>query len=68
MLLSTDNQGTGVDLIVPDIVLIVALSWVSILFVCDLLSHTGSTQYSATEQVRASADILIVLASEPQVV
>jgi len=36
------NQGTGVDLIVPEIVLIVAFSWVSILFVCELLSHTGA--------------------------
>jgi len=38
MLLSTGSQGTGVDLIVPDIILIIAFSWVSILFVCELLA------------------------------
>jgi len=48
MSLNTGSQRTGVGLIVPEIVLIVSFSWVSILFVCELLSHTGA-QYSATE-------------------
>ena len=48
MLLSTGSHGSGVDVIVPDIVRIVELSCVSTRFVCEEHAQTGA-QYSAAE-------------------
>lgn len=59
MLINTGSHCTGVDIIVPVIVLIIAFSYESISFTRAELIQTG-TQFSATEQVRVIADILNV--------
>lgn len=59
ILLNIGNQGTGVDFIVPDIILIVAFSWMSILLVavkpywCTVLSYrVGESECRYPKRIR----------------
>lgn len=56
MLDRTGSQGSGVERIVPVMILIVEFSWVSTWCVWDDLDQTGA-QYWAEENARASAEM-----------
>ena len=58
------SQGSGVEQMVPVMVLMVVLSWVSTWWVWDDLDQTGA-QYSAVEFARASAEVRSVEAATP---
>ena len=64
MLARTGSQGSGVERIVPVMVLIVELNWVSTWCLWDDLDQTGA-QYSAAENARASAEVRRVGAAVP---
>ena len=64
MFARTGSQGSGVERIVPVMVLMVVLSWVSTWCVCDDLDQTGA-QYSAAEYERANAEVRSVGAAAP---
>ena len=48
ILLRTGSQGNGVDLTVPEIIIILLFNSTSIFFVCTLFIHTGA-QFSTVE-------------------
>ena len=60
----TGSQGSGVEQMVPVMVLMVVLSWVSTWWVWDDLDRTGA-QYSAAEYARAIAEVRSVEAAAP---
>lgn len=64
MLDRTGSQGSGVERIVPVMILIVEFNWVSTWCVWDDLDQTGA-QYSAEENARASAEMRSVGAAAP---
>ena len=64
MLARTGSQGSGVERIVPVMVLIVEFNWASTWCLWDDLDQTGA-QYSAAENARAIAEVCRVGAAAP---